>query len=232
MFGMRREARDRGRQQVHAGQRREVVEQDRHRRRVGDRRVVADERVGRHLALEKPRRAHEHGVGAVLRPPAAGALNRRLRRFAAGADDEPPVAQAPLRARRDRLDRDSKSSISTASPFEPRTTKPVSGRDSQRASAARRRAVSTRSRASNGVGSGAKTPARFIGIDCKRPRPSCCSARFSPRRRGTSATAGLSSHGKSANTRMFSTRRAASCPSSQPDRETRGRRRRASPRRR
>ena len=85
---MGRDARHRGRQQVDAGDRGEVVEQDRHRRGVRDRRVVTDERVIRHLRLEEPRRADEHGVGAML----CRALRRadgRLRRFAAGADDEP-----------------------------------------------------------------------------------------------------------------------------------------------
>ena len=64
---VRRQPRDRGRQQVDAGDRGEVVEQHRHRRRVGDRGVVTDEHVGGHLRLEEPRRAHQHGVGAELR---------------------------------------------------------------------------------------------------------------------------------------------------------------------
>ena len=102
MFGMRRQPRDRGRQQVHAGHRREVVEQHRHRRRVGHRRVVTDEHVVRHLALEEPGRAHQHGVGAVLRRP-LGRLDRRRRRLAAGADDEALVARNRVARGDDRL---------------------------------------------------------------------------------------------------------------------------------
>ena len=84
---MRRELMDSSRQQVDARQRGEVVEEHGHGRGVGDRRVVADERLGRHLVLEESRRAHEHEVGAML----GRALRRahcRLRRLAAGADDE------------------------------------------------------------------------------------------------------------------------------------------------
>ena len=163
MFGCGREPRHRGRQQVDAGDRGEVVEQDRHRRGVRDRRVVTDERVAGHLRLEETRRADEHGVGAELGGALRGA-DRRLRRFAAGADDERPCARHDSRAATIAWS-DSKSSISAASPFEPRTTNagraawPPIARAPPSAARCRRDR-----RSSNGVGIGAKTPAKFISV--------------------------------------------------------------------
>ena len=176
-------------------------------------------------------------------PSAAARLvarDRRPRRLAAGAGDERPAARhrvarrrrsrgrsrrrraAPLR--RSSRARRSRSAASPASARAPRCSRPVS----------------TRSRSSNGVGIGAKTPRqihRMVIVDARRAHVAraarLCSTRFKPehdqehRRRRTEQP-----RESRRTTRMLSTRPAASCPSWRPDRETRGRRTTASPRRR
>src|SRR5687768_15959305 len=55
---------DRIGEQVDAGVNRHVIEEHGNGRAIGDLRVVLHERVGRHLALVKRRRAHEHRIDA------------------------------------------------------------------------------------------------------------------------------------------------------------------------
>ena len=72
--------------------------------------------------------------------------------------------------RGDRRDRASSSSSSAASPFEPSTTKPVSGVASQRASAARSRAASTRSSLVERRRNRREDAGELHRVDCTRSR--------------------------------------------------------------
>ena len=160
------------------------------------------------------------------------ARDRRLRRLAAGADDERPAARHQRRARRRSRDRSRRRPCSAASPFDPSTTKPVSGPSSQRANAAFSRAqiepiVVVERRRERREHAGQVHGYIVIAVDALKVRlhrpvvvpavSACrvtCSTRFRPEHDEEHRRRRAEQPRESRRTRGCSTRPAASCPSS------------------
>src|SRR5207247_8772266 len=177
----------------------------------------------RHLRLEKSGRANQHGVGAVFRR-APARPNRRLRRLAARAHDETPIARDRLPRRDDDLIglevvrqhrfavRSKHDEAGERAPDPPGKRRPQprrvdaiaivewSGDGSEDACQVHWIDPITDA----GIfGAQATLKGSPYGVGVLSPRLSSCSTRFSPRTTRNMAAAGLRSHGKSANTRMF-----------------------------